>query len=97
VPRVTRSMHRLFHNFRAALLRLMRRRPSHPGLTAVEYEAVCLIAYEGRDAHARAREQAAYCRSRGSLSGANFWTEVAAEIAWRTGKAQSGQTQRLPR
>jgi hypothetical protein len=97
VPRVTRSMHQLFHHFCAALLRLMRRRPSHPDLTAVEYEAVCLIAYEGRDAHARAREQAAYCRSRGSLSGTSFWTEVAAEIAWRTGKAQSGQTQRLPR
>ncbi len=68
-----------------------------PGLTTVEYEAVCLIAYEGRDAHARAREQAAYCRSRGSLSGAILWTEVAAEIARRSGKARSGQTQRLPR
>src|SRR4051812_34318549 len=35
------------------------------GLTAVEYEAVCLIAYEGRAAYARARQQAFYCRSRG--------------------------------
>src|SRR4051812_23097053 len=35
------------------------------GLTAVEYEAVALIAYEGRAAYNRAREQAEYCLSRG--------------------------------
>ncbi|HEX2554897.1 MAG TPA: hypothetical protein VHL98_14445 [Microvirga sp.] len=53
-------------------------------LTAVEYEAVSLIAYEGRNAYARAREQARYCRSRGSEAGCLFWTEVAAEVALRT-------------
>lgn len=53
-------------------------------LTAVEYEAVTLIAYEGRNAYARAREQARYCRRRGSQEGVRFWSAVADEIALRT-------------
>jgi hypothetical protein len=53
-------------------------------LTAVEYEAVALIAYEGRNAHARAREQVGYCRQRGSEAGAQFWTQVAHEVRLRT-------------
>ncbi len=53
-------------------------------LTAVEYEAVALIAYEGRNAHARAREQAEYCRQRGSEPGAQFWSQVAYEVRLRT-------------
>lgn len=54
------------------------------GLTAVEYEAITMIAQEGRGALARAREQAAYCRRRGSEEGRVFWTNVANEISLRT-------------
>jgi hypothetical protein len=57
--------------------------PEHK-LTAVEYEAVTLIAYEGRNAHARACEQAEYCRHRGSEAGAQFWSQVAHEVRLRT-------------
>ncbi len=53
-------------------------------LTAVEYEAVTLIAYEGGNARARAREQVEYCRHRGSEAGAQFWSEVAEEVRLRT-------------
>jgi hypothetical protein len=55
------------------------------GLTAVEYEAVCLITYEGRAAYTRARQQALYCRARGSEQGFRFWSEVAAEVDRRAG------------
>ena len=75
--------------FRDLSARLSRRKPHHNGLTAVEYEAVCLIAYEGREAYARAREQAAYCRGMGSLSGALFWSKVAVEVARRSGRLGS--------
>lgn len=61
------------------------RQPNPDGLTPVEYEAVSLIAYEGRDALRRAREQADYCAARGSAKGCRFWSEVAAEVAKRTG------------
>lgn len=54
------------------------------GLTAVEYEAITMIAQEGRGALAKAREQAAYCRRRGSEEGRVFWTNVANEISLRT-------------
>lgn len=54
------------------------------GLTAVEYEAITMIAQEGRGALAKAREQAAYCRRRGSEQGRLFWTNVADEISMRT-------------
>jgi aspartate aminotransferase-like enzyme len=50
----------------------------------VEYEAVSLIAYEGQKAYARAREQARYCRGRGSEDGFRFWSAVANEVALRT-------------
>jgi hypothetical protein len=53
-------------------------------LTAVEYEAVVLIAYERQNAHARACEQAEYCQQRGSEAGAQFWTQVAREVRLRT-------------
>lgn len=59
------------------------RRPDG-GLTAVEYEAITLIAQEGRGALAKAREQAAYCRRRGSEQGHQFWILVANEISVRT-------------
>jgi hypothetical protein len=49
-----------------------RRRPPIGDLTEIEYEAVSLIAYEGRAAYARAREQAEYCLSRGSEAGCRF-------------------------
>jgi hypothetical protein len=62
-----------------------RRRLARSELTAVEYEAVCLIAYEGRAAYARARQQAFYCRSRGSEQGFRFWSEVAVEVDRRAG------------
>ena len=58
--------------------------PEDGGLTAVEYEAVTLIAYEGQGAYARAQEQARYCRRAGSESGFRFWSQVADEVALRT-------------
>lgn len=60
------------------------RSAKHDGLTAVEYEAVTIIAYEGRKAYARACEQARYCRRNGSAEGFQFWSEVAGEVRRRT-------------
>jgi hypothetical protein len=60
------------------------RSAKHDGLTAVEYEAVTIIAYEGRKAYARACEQARYCRQNGSVEGFQFWSEVAGEVRRRT-------------
>jgi hypothetical protein len=81
---------------REALVRPFRRPQRYDGLTAVEYEAVSLITYEGRDAYARAQEQADYCRAMGSPSGVMFWTEVAAEVDQRTG-ARGGKAKERPR
>jgi hypothetical protein len=89
-------MHRFLKRLRAAFVQLFGRKPHQVGLTAIEYEAVCLIAYEGRAAYERAREQADYCRSMGSPSGVVFWIEVAAEVARRTGKV-NGLRADLPR
>jgi hypothetical protein len=58
---------------------------------------VCLIAYEGREAYACAHEQADYCRSMGSPSGTLFWTQVAAEIGWRTNRPEAGKLRAPPR
>ena len=58
-------MLKLLHRIR----QLFRRQPPTADLTVIEYEAVSLIAYEGRAAYQRAREQAEYCLSRGSESG----------------------------
>ena len=77
-------MKRLIHYIGNALAQLTKRRQDD-GLTAVEYEAVCLIAYEGRAAYARARQQAFYCRSQGSEQGFRFWSAVAVEIDRRAG------------
>lgn len=80
-------MRRILERLRELFARLSRRpRPHQNGLTDVEYEAVCLIAYEGREAYARAREQADYCRSMGSPSGVLFWSKIALEVARRTGR-----------
>jgi hypothetical protein len=68
------------------VIRRMGRRPPRTGLTEIEYEAISLIAYEGRDAYARAREQAEYCRRNGSPKGVLFWSSVAAEVGRRTGR-----------
>ena len=84
-------MRQLLRSIRQALVSLVKRPPGHPGLTAVEYEAVCLIAYEGREAYACAREQADDCRSLGSASGTLFWTQVAAEIGRRTNRPKPGK------
>jgi hypothetical protein len=89
-------MRQFLNRFRKALVRFIVRKPSYNGLTAVEYEAVCLIAYEGREAYARAREQASYCRSMGSPSGTIFWTQVAAELARRTNMARLGKFRASP-
>jgi hypothetical protein len=78
-------MRRLLNTIAKAFARISRREPGREGLTEIEYEAVSLIAYEGRAAYARAREQADYCRKKGSPSGAMFWSNVAAEIERRTG------------
>jgi hypothetical protein len=72
-------MKRLISYIRSSISGLTKRR-HQDGLTAVEYEAVCLIAYEGRAAYARARQQAFYCRARGSEQGFRFWSDVAAEV-----------------
>jgi hypothetical protein len=87
-------MSRLIEYIRNVFARVSRRRPQD-GLTAIEYEAVCLISYEGRAAYARARQQAFYCRGRGSEQGFRFWSDVAAEVDRRAGasakKATHGQ------
>ena len=97
---------------------LLPRRPmlqTEAGLTAIEYEAICLITYEGgaaisdgplpllehavgacgfRAAYARAREQAFYCRTRGSEQGFRFWSAVATEVDRRAGaRAKSAKQQ----
>jgi hypothetical protein len=73
------------------------RRPAAPDLTVIEYEAVSLIAYEGRAAYQRAREQAEYCLSRGSETGCRFWSDVAVEVARRTGMTSTRKTREQPR
>lgn len=80
-------MRRLLAKIVRALIRRHTKVPTsapEPKFTAVEYEAVALIAYEGRNAHARACEQAQYCRQRGSEAGAQFWSQVAREVRLRT-------------
>jgi hypothetical protein len=86
-------MLKLFHRIQ----QLFRRRPSGADLTVIEYEAVSLIAYEGRAAYERAREQAEYCLSRGSEAGCRFWSDVAVEVARRTGKMNMGRATEQPR
>jgi hypothetical protein len=73
------------------------RKPPAADLTVVEYEAVSLIAYEGRAAYERAREQAEYCLSRGSESGCRFWSDVAVEVARRTGMTSTRKAKEQPR
>jgi hypothetical protein len=90
-------MRQLLRSIRKAMKSLVRRTPSNKGLTAVEYEAVCLIAYEGRKAYARAREQAEYCCSMGSSSGSLFWTQVGIEIGRRTNRPKPGKLHAPPR
>src|SRR5215212_6152041 len=72
--------------FLALARRFRGRSPAAPQdrLTAVEYEAVTLIAYEGQEAYARACQQADYCRRRGSKEGSVFWSQVADEVLLRT-------------
>ena len=86
-------MLKLLHRIR----QLFRRRPPAADLTVIEYEAVSLIAYEGRAAYQRAREQAEYCLSRGSETGCRFWSEVAIEVAHRTGMSTTRRTKEQPR
>jgi hypothetical protein len=86
-------MLKLLHRIR----QLFRRRPPAAGLTVIEYEAVSLIAYEGRAAYQRAREQAEYCLSRGSETGCRFWSDVAVEVVRRTGKMNTGRKKEQPR
>ena len=74
-----------------------RSRPAAEGLTVIEYEAVSLIAYEGRAAYARAREQAEHCLTRGSEPGWRFWSEVAVEVARRTRAATATKVNESPR
>ncbi len=81
------SMRHLISRLLGPWLRRLRGRPRSDqpvGLTAVEYEAVSLVAYEGQKAYARAREQARYCRVQGSEDGFRFWSAVAVEVALRT-------------
>ena len=82
-------LHRIQHWFR--------RPPPIGDLTKIEYEAVSLIAYEGRAAYARARDQAEYCLNRRSEAGCRFWSEVAVEVARRTGKMNTGRAKEQPR
>jgi hypothetical protein len=86
-------MLKLLHRIR----QLFRRRPPAADLTVIEYEAVSLITYEGRAAYQRAREQAEYCLSRGSETGGQFWSEVAVEVARRTGMTKTMKAKEQPR
>jgi hypothetical protein len=86
-------MLKLLHRIR----QLFRRRPPASGLTVIEYEAVSLIAYEGRAAYQRAREQAEYCLSRGSETGCRFWSDVAVEVARRTFMTSTRKAREQPR
>ncbi len=86
-------MLKLLHRIR----QWFRRKPSAADLTVIEYEAVSLIAYEGRAAYVQAREQAEYCLSQGSESGCRFWSDVAIEVAHRTGMTKRGKTKEQPR
>jgi hypothetical protein len=85
-------MLKLLHRIR----QLFRRRPPAADLTVIEYEAVSLITYEGRAAYQRAREQAEYCLSRGSETGCRFWSEVAVEVARRTGMTKTMKAKEQP-
>jgi hypothetical protein len=82
-------MKRLIGYIRNSLTQLAKRRRDD-GLTAVEYEAIYLIAYEGRAAYACARQQAFYCRARGSEQGFQFWSSVAIEVDRRAGASAKG-------
>ena len=86
-------MLKLLHRIR----QLFRWWPPASDLTVIEYEAVSLIVYEGRAAYQRAREQAEDCLSRGSEVGCRFWSEVADEVARRTGKVNTGRAKEQPR
>ena len=88
-------MYRLRRYLQSLLTRLFGSSQARDGLTAVEYEAVCLITYEGREAYARACEQASYCHERGSAQGYRFWSEVAVEIDRRTGARATGTAEQL--
>jgi hypothetical protein len=82
-------MKRLIGYICNSLARLAMHRQDN-GLTAVEYEAVCLIAYEGKAAYACAQQQAFYCRARGSEQGFRFWSSVAVEVDRRAGASAKG-------
>jgi hypothetical protein len=84
-------LRRILQRIRALLRQRVLKEPEERGLTAVEYEAVTLIAYEGKAAYARAQEQARYCRRQGSRSGHRFWLQVADEVARRTRGRVTGQ------
>jgi hypothetical protein len=86
-------MLKLLHRIR----QWFRRRPPAGDLTVIEYEAVSLIAYEGRAAYEQAREQAEYCLRRGSEPGYRFWSEVAIEVARRTRVMTATKTEEPPR
>lgn len=86
-------MFKLLHRIR----QLFRRRPPAADLTVIEYEAVSLIAYEGRAAYQRVREQAEYCLSQGSGSGCRFWSDVAVEVTRRTELTKTMKTKEQPR
>jgi GGDEF domain-containing protein len=66
-------------NLLSRIRQRLRRQPAATGLTVIE--SVSLIAYEGRSAYERAREQTEYCLRRGSESRCRFWSEVALEVA----------------
>ena len=74
-----------------------RPQPAAEGLTVIQYEAVSLIAYEGRAAYAQAQEQAEYCLRRGSEPGCRFWSEVAVEVARRTRTMTATKANEPPR
>jgi hypothetical protein len=94
VPILT-TMKRLICYIRNFLARLTKSRRDD-GLTAVEYEAVCLIPYKGRAAFARTQQQAFYYRSQGSEQGFRFWSAVAVEIdRWAGVSAKRADEQSL--
>jgi hypothetical protein len=71
-------MLRFYRHLRRLLARFFGRRSHHEALAAVEYEAVFLIVYEGREGYARARERPS-TGVRGSEKELWFRSEVAGE------------------
>lgn len=73
------SMHGIFNLLKRFLAR-SRRQPTGASLSAIEYEAVSLIAYEGRERSDERGNKLTTAEEREAHKGQSFWDEVAAEV-----------------